>query len=81
MKHKLESKLPGEISITSDMQITVKDFIFLGFKITVDSDCSHEIRRCLLLERKAMYDKQCTKKQRHYSADKSPSSQIHGSSQ
>ena len=29
-------------------------FIFLGSKITVDSDCSHEIKRCLLLERKAM---------------------------
>ena len=33
---------------------TVTDFIFLHFKITVDSDCSHEIKRCLLLGRKAM---------------------------
>ena len=33
---------------------TVADFIFLGSKITADGDCSHEIRRCLLLERKAM---------------------------
>ena len=33
---------------------TVTDFIFLGYKITVDSDCSHEIERCLLLERKAV---------------------------
>ena len=32
----------------------VTDFIFLGFKITADSDCSHEIRRHLLLGRKAM---------------------------
>ena len=32
----------------------VTDFIFLGSKITVDSDCSHEIKRCLLLGRKAM---------------------------
>ena len=32
----------------------VTDFIFLGFKITVDSDCSHEIKRCLLFRRKAM---------------------------
>ena len=32
----------------------VTDFIFLGFKITVDSDCSHEIKRCLLLRRKAV---------------------------
>ena len=33
---------------------TVTDFIFLGSKITSDGDCSHEIKRCLLLERKAM---------------------------
>ena len=33
---------------------TVIDFVFLGSKITVDSDCSHEIKRCLLLGRKAM---------------------------
>ena len=32
----------------------VADFIFLGFKITVDGDCSHEIKRCLLLGRKVM---------------------------
>ena len=32
----------------------VADFIFLGSKITVDSDCSDEIKRCLLLERRAM---------------------------
>ena len=31
---------------------TVTDFIFLGSEITVDSDCSHEIKRCLLLRRK-----------------------------
>ena len=33
---------------------TVADFIFLGFKITVDGECSHEIKRCFLLGRKAM---------------------------
>ena len=33
---------------------TVTDFIFLGSKITADNDCSHEIKRCLLLVRKAM---------------------------
>ena len=33
---------------------TVTHFIFLGSKITVDDDCSHEIKRCLLLEKKAM---------------------------
>ena len=33
---------------------TVSDFIFWGFRITADGDCSHEIKRCLLLGRKAM---------------------------
>ena len=33
---------------------TVRDFIFLGSKITVDGDCSHEIKRCLFLGRKVM---------------------------
>ena len=33
---------------------TVTDFIFLGSKITADDDCSHEIKRCLLLRRKVM---------------------------
>ena len=107
IKHKLESRFPGEISVTSsacdttlmaeseeqlkNLLIKVKeesekaglklniqktkimasgpisswqiegekveavtDFIFLGSKITVDGDCSHEIKRCLLLGRKAM---------------------------
>ena len=39
---------------TVETMETVTDFIFLGSKITVDGDCSHEIRRRLLLERKAM---------------------------
>ena len=43
------------------------DFIFLGSKITADCDCSHEIKRYLLLRRKAMTDlRQCIKKQRLY---------------
>ena len=104
MKHKLESRLPGEISITSDTQMTtlmaeseeelksllmnmkekrekaglrfniqkakimasglitswqidgetVSDFILGGSKITADGDCSHEIKRRLLLGRKVM---------------------------
>ena len=33
---------------------TVADFIFLGYKITADGDCSHEIKRCLLLGRKVL---------------------------
>ena len=108
MKHKLESRLPGEISTTSDMQVdttlmaeskeelksllmkgkeerekvglklniqktnfmasgpitswqidgetgeAVTDFIWVGSKITADGDCSHEIKRHLLLGRKVM---------------------------
>ena len=34
--------------------VAVTDFLLLSFKITVDGDCSHKIKRCLLLERKAM---------------------------
>uniref|UniRef100_A0AC11D1W6 Uncharacterized protein n=3 Tax=Ovis aries TaxID=9940 RepID=A0AC11D1W6_SHEEP len=40
--------------IDGETMQTVKDFIFLGSKITADGDCSHEIKRFLLLERKAM---------------------------
>ena len=40
--------------IDGERKETVTDFIFLGSKITVDSDCSHEIKRHFLLERKAM---------------------------
>ena len=40
--------------IDGEKMETLKDFIFLGFKITVESDCSHEIKRCLLLGRRAM---------------------------
>ena len=40
--------------IDGETMETVADFIFLGSKITADSDCSHEIKRCLLLVRKVM---------------------------
>ena len=40
--------------IDRETMATVRYFIFLGSKITADGDCSHEIKRCLLLERKAM---------------------------
>ena len=40
--------------IDGETMQTVRDFIFLGFKITADGDCSHEIKRCLLLGRKVM---------------------------
>ena len=132
MKHKLESRLPGELSITSDRQMTpplwqkakkeltsllmkekeerekaglklniqktkimasspiilwqidvetmeiVTDFIYLGFKITADGDCSQEIKRRLLLGRKAMIhldSRQHIKKQRYNFVNKGPDSQ------
>ena len=40
--------------ISGETMKTMTDFIFLGSKITADDDCSHEIKRCLLLVRKAM---------------------------
>ena len=40
--------------IDGETMETVTDFIFLGSKITADGDCSHEIKRCLLLGRKVM---------------------------
>ena len=52
------------------------DFIFLGSKITADGDCSHEIKRRLLLGRKVV--RQPIKKQRHYFANKGLSSQSYG---
>ena len=116
MNHELESRLSGEISITSDMQMTpplwqkakmnqsllkvkeerekvglkfnfqkmkimaagpitswqidgetmetVADFIFLSSKITADGDCIHEIKRCLLLVRKAVTNLDSTLKSR-----------------
>ena len=52
--------------------------IFLGSKITADGDCSHEIKRHLLLGRKVMTPRQHIKKQRDYFANKVPSSQGYG---
>ena len=58
---------------------TVADFIFGGSKITVDGDCSHEIKRHLLLGRKVMTNlDSILKSQRHYFANKGPSSQGYG---
>ena len=131
-KHKLESRFPGEISITSDMQMTptlraeseeelksllmkvkeesekvglklniqkmkimasspilsweidgetmetVSDFILGGSKITADGDCSHEIKRRLLLGRKVMINLDSIFKSRDYFANKGLSSQDYG---
>ena len=58
---------------------TVSDFTFLGSKITADGDCSHEIKRHLLLGRKAMIILDTIlKKQRYYFANKGSSSQGYG---
>ena len=57
---------------------TVRYFIFLGSKITADGDYSHEIKRHLLLGRKAMTPREHINKQRHYFADKGPYSQSYG---
>ena len=61
---------------------TVTNFIFLGSKITADSDCSHKIKRLSLLGRKAMTNlDSILKKERHYFANKCPSSQSYGFSE
>ena len=57
---------------------TVTDFIFWGSKFTADGNCSHEIKRHMLLGRKAMTNLDIIKKQRHYFANKDPSSQSYG---
>ena len=74
---------PGPITswqIDEDKMETVIDFIFLGSKIMVDGDCSHEIKRCLLLGRKAMTNLDNILKSRdiNYFANKGPSSQSYG---
>ena len=53
---------------------TVTDFIFLGSKITADSDCSHEVKRCLVIERKDMtnLDSILKIRDRPHFADKGP---------
>ena len=58
---------------------TMRDCIFLGSKITADGDCSHELKRCLFLRRKAMTNlDSILKKQRHHFANKDPSGQSFG---
>ena len=57
---------------------TVSDFILGGSKITADGDCSHEIKRCLLLGTKVMTNLDSILNSRHYFANKGPSSQGYG---
>ena len=77
-----ETKIMASGHITSwhtdeETMETVTDFIFLGSKITADGDCSHDIKRLLLLE---SYDqpRQHIKKQRHYFVNKGMSNQGYG---
>ena len=79
-----KTKIMASGSITSwqiygETVETVSDFILGGSKITADGNCSHEIKRHLLLGKK-VYDqpRQHIKKQRYYFANKGPSSQGYG---
>ena len=64
--------------IDGETMETVTDFILGGSKFTADGDCSHEIKRCMILGRKAMTNLDSILKSRHYFADKSPSNQSYG---
>ena len=64
--------------INGEAIATMTDFIFLDSKITEDSDCSHEIKRGLLLGRRAMTNLDSIIKSREDFADKYPSNQICG---
>ena len=73
-----KTKIMASGSITSweidgETVETVADFIFLHSKITADGDCSHEIKRCLLLGRKVMTSLDSILKSRDYFANKGPS--------
>ena len=84
LKRNIEkTKIMASIPITSwqidgETMETVRDFILGGSKITVDGDCSHEIKRHLLLGRKAMTNLVSILKSRHCFASKSPSAQSYG---
>ena len=65
--------------IDGETMETVTDFIFLSSKITVDGDCSHEIKQCLLLGRKAMTNLDSILKSKdHDFANKGPYSHSYG---
>ena len=73
-------KIMGSGPITSwqidgEIMETMTDFIFLGSKITADGDCSHEIKRHLILGRKVMTNLDSILKNRHYFASKGPYNQ------
>ena len=66
------------MAIDGETMETVTDFIFLGSRITVDSDCSHEVERHLLFERTADKPRQYAKKQSPHLANKALCSQSCG---
>ena len=74
-----KTKIMASSPITSWQTMeTVTDFIFLGSKITADGDCSHEIKRHLLLGRKAMTKLDSILKGRQHFANRGPYSQSYG---
>ena len=68
----MASSLITSQQIDGERVETVTDFIFLGLKITADGDCSHKMKRCLLLGRTATTNLGSIKNQRHHFADKHP---------
>ena len=72
-----KTKVMASGLITS-WQIDGADFIILGSKITADGDCSHEIKTLTSWKKSYEQSRQHIKKQRHYFANKGPSSQSHG---
>ena len=79
--HKTKIVASGPITswqIDGETVETVSDFIFQGFKITADGDCSPEIKRHFLLGRKVMTNLESIFKSRDYFANKGPSSQRYG---
>ena len=78
---KMKKKASGPIiswEIDGETMETETDFIFLGSRITADGDCSHEIKRHLLLGGKAITNlDSILKEQRHYFANKGPSRQTY----
>ena len=64
--------------IDGETEETVADFILGGFKITADGDCSHKIKRLLLLGRKVVTNPDSIFKSRDYFANRGPSSQGYG---
>ena len=77
----MDHEITGPITlwqIDGETMETMTDSIFLGFKITADGDCSHEIKRCLLLGKKVMSNLDSIFKSRHFFANKRLSSQGYG---